>query len=154
MTETQTQDAVRSGSPDSAADRVADFYAAYIDAVPDGTDNLGSQLRSHFLTEDLQQRLAAWEGVLSAQAAVTHWEVRYHGSGAGRLFTKVTLAWGTGGPDAEHTVLAVHSGLSTRRGLQRGTGGRRTLGRRSRPTRVRLGTDPLGRSCVLVQAAV
>ncbi|MFE9610983.1 hypothetical protein [Streptomyces sp. NPDC006012] len=87
MTETQTQDAVRGGSPDSAADRMADFYGAYTDAVFDGTDDLSSQLRSHFLTKDLQQRLAAWgeinhaDGVLRAQDVSTHWEVRYHDSG-------------------------------------------------------------------------
>ncbi|MFL4908189.1 hypothetical protein ACJ6WF_34525 [Streptomyces sp. MMS24-I2-30] len=56
---------------------MADFYGAYIGAVCDGTDDLSSQLRSLFLTEDLQQRLAAWEevnhadGVLRAQDVPT-----------------------------------------------------------------------------------
>ncbi|MEC3956500.1 hypothetical protein VMT65_25930 [Nocardia sp. CDC153] len=111
--------AVREGSPDSAVDRVADFYAAYIDAVGDGTDDLGDELRAHYLTEDLRQRLAAWEeanhadGVLRAQDVPTHWETRYHDSGAGHLFSTVTLTWGTG-PDAGHTRLAVQSDLSTK----------------------------------------
>ncbi|MFJ9458439.1 hypothetical protein ACIRST_25540 [Kitasatospora sp. NPDC101447] len=121
MTDTDTQAgaAVRSGSLDSAVDRVADFYGAYIDAVSDGTDGLGDQLRAHYLTEDLRRRLAAWEeanhadGVLRAQDVPTRWEVRYHDSGAGHLFTTVTLTWGTG-PDAGHTRLAVQSDLSTK----------------------------------------
>ncbi|WP_053730844.1 hypothetical protein [Streptomyces sp. WM6378] len=119
MTETQTEQAVRGGSPDSAVDRVADFYGAYIDAVSDGTDDLGSQLRSHYLTEDLRQRLAAWEeanhadGVLRAQDVATRWEVKYRDSGGGVLSCTVTLTWGTG-PDAGQTQLAVRSDLSTK----------------------------------------
>ncbi|WP_236047976.1 hypothetical protein [Streptacidiphilus fuscans] len=110
---------VREGSPDSAVDRVADFYGAYIDAVSDGTDNLSHELRSHYLTHDFQHRLTVWEeanhadGVLRAQDVPTHWEVRYHDSGAGHLFTTVTLTWGTG-PHAAHTRLAVQSDLSTK----------------------------------------
>ncbi|WP_344077982.1 hypothetical protein [Streptomyces crystallinus] len=56
----------------------------------------------HYLTDDLRQRLAAWEeanhadGVLRAQDVPTQWEVRYHDSGAGHLFTTITLTWGTG----------------------------------------------------------
>ena len=121
MTETQRQTAVvRAGSPESAVDRVADFYAAYIDALFDGTDDLGDQLRTHHLTADLRQRLAAWEevnhadGVLRAQDVPTRWEVRYVDSGAGHLFTTVTLTWGSG-PDAGHTRLAVRSDLGTKR---------------------------------------
>ncbi|MDH6122909.1 hypothetical protein [Kitasatospora sp. GAS204B] len=119
MTTTQTTSAVRSGSPDSAVDRVADFYGAYIDAVSDGIDDLAEHLRAHYLTEDFRQRLAAWEetnhadGVLRAQDVPTHWEVTYQDSGAGHLFTTVTLTWGTG-PDASHTRLAVQSDLSTK----------------------------------------
>lgn len=123
MTDSQsiaTQDTTtRRGSPDSAVDRVADFYGAYVDAVFDGTDDLPEGLRSHYLTEDLRQRLAAWEeanhadGVLRAQDVPTHWEVRHHDHGAGHLFTTVTLTWGTG-PDAGHTRLAVRSDLSTK----------------------------------------
>ncbi|MBD0694249.1 hypothetical protein [Streptomyces sp. CBMA123] len=116
---TQPADAVRAGGPDSALDRVADFYGAYIDAVDDGTDDLSHGLRAHYLTEDLRRRLAAWEeadhadGVLRAQDVPTAWEVRYHDSGAGHLFTTVTLTWGTG-PDAGRTRLAVRSDLSTK----------------------------------------
>jgi hypothetical protein len=114
-----TQDIVRTGSPDSAVDRVADFYAAYIDTVSDGIDELGEQLRAHYLTEDLRQRLAAWEeanhadGILRAQDVPIAWQVRYHDSGAGHLFTTVTLTWGTGS-DAGITRLAIQSDLSTR----------------------------------------
>ncbi|KOV60542.1 hypothetical protein [Streptomyces sp. MMG1121] len=122
MPDSQTntaQDTVRSGSPDSAVDRVADFYGAYIDAVSDGTDDLSDELRAHYLTQDFRQRLAAWEeanhadGVLRAQDVPTRWEVRYFDSGAGHLFTTVTLTWGTG-PDAGHTQLSVQSDLSTK----------------------------------------
>ncbi|MEV7601164.1 hypothetical protein AB0O91_27745 [Kitasatospora sp. NPDC089797] len=119
MTDTEAGPTTRSGSPDSAVDRVADFYGAYIDAVSDGTDDLSDRLRAHYLTEDLRQRLAAWEeanhadGVLRAQDVPTAWEVQYHDSGAGHLFTTVTLTWGTG-PDAGHTRLAVQSDLSTK----------------------------------------
>ncbi|MEY9846542.1 hypothetical protein [Streptacidiphilus sp. MAP5-3] len=110
---------VRGGSPDSAAHRVADFYGAYVDAVSDGTDSLGHELRSHYLTRDFQHRLTVWEeanhadGVLRAQDVPTHWQVSYHDSGAGHLFTTVTLTWGTG-PHATHTRLAVQSDLSTK----------------------------------------
>ncbi|UJB44503.1 hypothetical protein [Streptomyces sp. A1-5] len=119
MPDDQTGDEARSGSPDSAVDRVADFYGAYIDAVSDGTDDLSTELRAHYLTEDFQQRLAAWEeanhadGVLRTQDVPTRWEVRYHDSGGGYLFTTVALTWGTG-PDAGHTRLAVQSHLSTK----------------------------------------
>ncbi|WP_329586529.1 hypothetical protein OG500_35900 [Kitasatospora sp. NBC_01250] len=119
MTDTQATTVTRSGSPDSAVDRVADFYGAYIDAVSDGTDDLSDQLRAHYLTQDLRQRLAAWEeanhadGVLRAQDVPTAWEVSYQDSGAGHLFTTVTLTWGTG-PDAGKTRLAVQSDLSTK----------------------------------------
>ncbi|MFE4976002.1 hypothetical protein ACFRAR_28340 [Kitasatospora sp. NPDC056651] len=51
--------------------------------------------------------------MLRAQDVPTRWEVRYHDSGAGHLFTTVTLTWGTG-PDAGHTRLAVQSDLSTK----------------------------------------
>ncbi|MFF2146726.1 hypothetical protein [Kitasatospora sp. NPDC058190] len=43
----------------------------------------------------------------------TRWQARYHDSGAGHLFTTVTLTWGAG-PDTGHTRPAVHSDLSTR----------------------------------------
>lgn len=98
---------------------MAHFYGAYIDAVFDGTDDLVEELRAHYLTEDLRQPLAAWEkvnhadGVLRAQNVPTHWEVRYHDTGAGHLFTTVTFTWGTG-PDAGHTQLAVQSDLATK----------------------------------------
>jgi hypothetical protein len=62
-------DLVRGGSPDSAVDRVADFYGAYIDAVSDGTDDLSGHLRAHYLTEDLRQRLAAWRKSITLMAS-------------------------------------------------------------------------------------
>lgn len=112
-------DPVRGGSPDSAVDRVADFYGAYIDAVSGDSGSLPESLRAYYLTQDLQQRLAVWEqthhadGVLRAQNVPTHWEVAYDNSGAGHLFTTVTLTWGTG-KSADHTRLAVQSDLSTK----------------------------------------
>ncbi|WP_316529620.1 hypothetical protein [Kitasatospora brasiliensis] len=118
-TDTQAGTPVREGGPETAVDRVADFYGAYIDAVSDATDDLGENLRAHYLTEDLRRRLAAWEeanhadGVLRAQDVPLHWEVRYHDSGAGHLFTTVTLTWGSGA-HAAHTRLAVQSDLATK----------------------------------------
>ncbi|MFE5588051.1 hypothetical protein [Kitasatospora sp. NPDC056531] len=50
--------------------------------------------------------------MLRAQDVPTRWEVRHHDSGAGRLFTTVTLAWGTG-PGAGRTRLAVRSDPGT-----------------------------------------
>ncbi|MEV5507952.1 hypothetical protein [Streptomyces orinoci] len=110
---------VRSGSPDSAVDRVANFYGAYIDAVSGGTGSLAGRLRSACLTQDLQRRLAVWEeanhadGVLRAQDVPTHWEVFYDNSATGHLFTRVVLTWGTG-PDATRTTLDVQSDLPTK----------------------------------------
>ncbi|MDX3384726.1 hypothetical protein PV682_25125 [Streptomyces niveiscabiei] len=112
-------DVIRTGSPESTVDRVADFYGAYIDAVYDGTDGLGRELRAHYLTEELRRRLADWEetnhadGVLRAQNVPLQWEVRYSDSGAGHAFTVVTLTWG-GGTDPERTRLAIQSDLATR----------------------------------------
>ncbi|MBH1938092.1 hypothetical protein I5Q34_28165 [Streptomyces sp. AV19] len=114
-----SENPVREGSPDSAVDRVADFYGAYIDAVFDGGDGLARELRAHYLTRDLRRRLAAWEeahqadGILRARDVPAHWAVGHHDAGAGHLFTTVTLTWGTG-PDAGRTRLAVQSDLSTR----------------------------------------
>ncbi|WP_416969513.1 hypothetical protein [Streptomyces sp. 4F14] len=112
-------DVIRSGSPESTVDRVADFYGAYIDAVYDGTDDLGAALRAHYLTQELRGRLAQWEetnhadGVLRAQNVPLQWEVRYSDSGAGHAFTVVTLTWDSG-TNPERTTLAVQSDLSTR----------------------------------------
>ena len=118
-THSRAFDVVRGGSPESAVDRVADFYGAYIDAVADGTDHLPDQLRAHYLTRDLQLRLEAWEkanhadGVLHAQDVPRHWEVRYHDAGAGHVFTTVILTWGSV-KHPTYTRLAVQSDLKSK----------------------------------------
>ncbi|RAG84990.1 hypothetical protein DN069_14135 [Streptacidiphilus pinicola] len=110
---------VRGGSPESAVDRVADFYGAYIDAVADGTDHLPDQLRAHYLTKNLQLELETWEktnhadGVLRAQDVPLHWEVRYHDAGAGHVFTTVMLTWGSA-KHPTYTRLMVASELHTK----------------------------------------
>ncbi|MFI6874570.1 hypothetical protein ACIBL6_14115 [Streptomyces sp. NPDC050400] len=117
--DTRPADVVRGGSPESAVDRVADFYGAYIDAVHDGTDRLPDQLRAHYLTRDLQRRLAGWEqanhadGVLRAQDVPRHWEVRNQGAGAGHVFSIVTLTWGSP-QHPTYTRIAVRSDLRTK----------------------------------------
>ncbi|GAA2375675.1 hypothetical protein GCM10010246_83280 [Streptomyces cuspidosporus] len=52
----------RSGAAESAFDHVANFYGAYIDARGSASEELGQELRRHYLTADLRGRLAAWEG--------------------------------------------------------------------------------------------
>ncbi|MDX6316068.1 MAG: hypothetical protein QOF44_5532, partial [Streptomyces sp.] len=94
---------VRSGNTTSPTDRVANFYGAYIDAVHDsGRSRLGGELRNHYLTGKLQQRLATWEqhnpadGVRRAQNVPTAWAVKYDKSDAGHLWSLVRLTWGNG----------------------------------------------------------
>lgn len=115
----KAESVVRAGGPQSATDRVADFYGAYIDAVWDtGTDHLSTDLRAHYLTTGLQKKLATWEaaqhadGVLRAQDVPTAWRVTYAGSGAGHAFTTVRLTWGGVGHET-YTTLKVQSDLST-----------------------------------------
>ncbi|MFB7634166.1 hypothetical protein ACFC0M_24915 [Streptomyces sp. NPDC056149] len=114
------EDTIRIGSLDSAVDRVASFFGAYVDTVFNGTDPfLAKRLRAHYLTHDLQCRLAAWEetnpadGVLRAQRLPTKWDVRYRNSDAVRALTTVTLAWDVG-PEAGSTQLVVESELRTK----------------------------------------
>jgi hypothetical protein len=110
---------VRGGAPDSALDRVADFYGAYIDAVAGSHSATAKLLRSDYLTHSLQTRLAVWEernhadGVLRAQDTPSRWDVTYQGSGAGHMWTLVTLTWGTGS-HATTSKLSVQSDLATR----------------------------------------
>jgi len=111
----------RTGSPDSALSRVADFYGAYTDAVDDpGTGHLDRQLRRHFLTRDLRRHLARWEernhadGVLRAQDVPYRWRVTYDGSGAGHTWALVTFTWSPR-KDAEVSRLAVQTDLRTKR---------------------------------------
>jgi hypothetical protein len=112
---------VRSGSPESAVDRVADFYGAYIDAVWDtDSGHLADDLRGHYLTPALQQRIADWEaanhadGVLFAQDVPTAWQVTYAGSGAGHTFTTVRLTFGEPG-HATYQTIDVQSDLATKK---------------------------------------
>jgi len=109
----------REGSPSSIVDRVADFYGAYIDAVVGVHPKLQHVLRADYLTKSFEKRLTAWEkrnhadGVLRAQDNPSHWAVSYHDSGAGHVFTTVTLTWGTGAHPLT-TRLAVQSDSSTK----------------------------------------
>ncbi|MFI9510317.1 hypothetical protein [Nocardia sp. NPDC052566] len=93
-------DVVRAGRPDSAIDRVADFYGAYIDALSDGAEDLAERLRGQYLTEDFRKRLTtpghSVDDVLHSRDVPTGWEVHYVDSGAGFVFMKVTLTWGAG----------------------------------------------------------
>jgi hypothetical protein len=113
---------VRSGSPTSAVDRVADFYGAYIDAVYDAGRNrrLANDLRDFYLTRQLRERLATWEqrnhadGVLRAQNVPIAWAVKYDNSAAGHVFSYVRLTW-SDGPQRTYTYLSVQSDLATKK---------------------------------------
>ncbi|OMI35392.1 hypothetical protein [Streptomyces sparsogenes] len=115
-----TVPADRSGAAESAFDHVANFYGAYIDARGSASEELGQELRRHYLTADLRRRLAAWEGrhatdgVLRAQGVPTAWKVSYGDSAMGHTWTRVRLAWGTGEHPA-YTYLSVRSDLATKR---------------------------------------
>ncbi|MGP4000960.1 hypothetical protein [Streptomyces sp. 8N706] len=112
----------RGGSPESAVDRVAHFYGAYVDIVHDAEgDSLADALRDRYLTSGLRNRLANWErehphadGVLRARGVPTTWEVTPDSSGAGHTWTTVRLAWG---PEhaRRYSCLEIQSDLSTRR---------------------------------------
>lgn len=112
---------VRSGSTESAVDRVADFYGSYLDAVHDeGRGKLAEALRAHYLTAELQARLDHWErqehadGVLRAKDAPRAWRVTYNDGAMGRAWSRVRLTWGS--PDhPSHTQLLVTSDLDTLR---------------------------------------
>ncbi|MFG2786340.1 hypothetical protein [Streptomyces sp. NPDC048419] len=89
-----------SGKPSDNVTRIANFYGAYIDAVTDeDSGNLGTALRSHYLTAGFQKELAAWEetehadGVLRAQNVPLSWKVTDNGSTANRTEAVVTLTW-------------------------------------------------------------
>jgi hypothetical protein len=112
--------AVHTGSL-STYDRVADFYGAYIAAVYDsGHGRFASAVRSHYLTAGLRTRLATWEhahdadGVLRAQGVPTAWKVTYDATGAGHVFSRVTLTWGSTRA-ASYTYLTVQSDSASRR---------------------------------------
>lgn len=114
-----TVPADRSGAADSAFDHVANFYGAYVDARGFASEELGQELRRHYLTADLRRRLAEWEGrhaadgVLRAQGVPTAWKVSYGDSAMGHTWTRVRLAWGTGKHPA-YTYLSVRSDLATK----------------------------------------
>jgi len=117
---------VKTGSPVTTIDRVADFYGAYIDAVYDTGRGrrLATELRKFYLTAGLQRSLAAWErgnhadGVLRAQNAPTAWAVKYDSSGDGHLWSLVRLTWGTGtwgtGAERTYSYFRVQSDIHTR----------------------------------------
>ncbi|WP_438295506.1 hypothetical protein [Streptomyces sp. HUAS TT7] len=111
---------VRGGSPQSALDRVADFYGAYIDVLYDsGHSPLADSLRDHYLTTDLRSSLARWEashhqdGVLQAKDIPIAWSVAYNDSGMGHCWSLVTLTWQDGN-HTHRTRLMVQSDLATR----------------------------------------
>ncbi|WP_435125897.1 hypothetical protein [Actinacidiphila sp. bgisy144] len=112
--------AARSGDPQSTADRVADFYGAYIDVVWDArNDDLRNGLREHYLTTGFQKTLAAWEaaqhadGVLRAQDSPIGWQVTPDGTDAGHAFSTVRLSWGNPSHPG-YTYLKVRSDLATK----------------------------------------
>ncbi|MDT3397125.1 hypothetical protein RKE29_10785 [Streptomyces sp. B1866] len=112
---------VRGGSTGSAADRVADFFGAYLDALHDsGRGRLAQDLRRHYLTAGFRHRLVVWErdhggvdGVLRTRQVPTSWEVAYEDSAMGRVWTRVRLSSGEPGHPV-HTYLSVRSDLATR----------------------------------------
>ncbi|MFH8404266.1 hypothetical protein ACH4FX_05745 [Streptomyces sp. NPDC018019] len=111
----------RSGSTESAVDRVADFYGGYLDAVHDeGRGALAEALRTHYLTPELRARLADWErrehadGVTRAQDAPRAWRVTYNDSAMGRAWTRVRLTFGSAA-QPRYTHLLVTSDLNTLR---------------------------------------
>ncbi|MEU7137036.1 hypothetical protein [Streptomyces sp. NPDC046261] len=107
------------GSPSSVTDRVAAFYGAYVDARSGTPDTiLADALRSHFLTKEFRDRLAAWEreneadGAFRAQNAPRAWRVTYDNSGAGHTWTRVRLTWGDE-KKPTYTYLSVQSDTSS-----------------------------------------
>lgn len=111
---------VHEGSPSSATDRVAAFYGAYVDARSGTPDTvLADALRSHFLTGEFRDRLAAWErgndadGVFRAQNVPRAWRVTYDNSGAGHTWTRVRLTWGDE-KKPTYTHLSVQSDTSSK----------------------------------------
>ncbi|MFH8746350.1 hypothetical protein ACH4GK_13390 [Streptomyces rimosus] len=117
----QAEVPARSGSTESAVDRVANFYGSYLDAVHDqGRGTLAEALRAHYLTPELRAHLANWErrehadGVLRAQDAPRAWRVTYNDSAMGRAWTRVRLTFGSV-EHPRHTHLLVTCDLNTLR---------------------------------------
>ncbi|MDI3404313.1 hypothetical protein [Streptomyces cavernicola] len=108
------------GSPGNVAERVAHFYAAYVDVASDRGGAVGGELRKFYLTSELRTRLAEWEqqheadGVLRAQNVPSAWKVTPGDSGMGHTWSTVRLTWGKG-QDRMYTYLAVQSDLATRK---------------------------------------
>lgn len=110
-----------SGGPGPVYERVAHFYAAYIDVANDPGDNtVARELRKFYLTSDLRKRLLKWEqqneadGILRAQNVPSAWKVTPGDSGMGHTWSTVRLTWGTG-EDRTYTYLEVQSDLATRK---------------------------------------
>ncbi|MFM9370257.1 hypothetical protein [Streptomyces sp. Da 82-17] len=117
----QAQKQGYSGSPGNVAERVAHFYAAYVDVANDhGGGAATGELRKFYLTPELRTRLAKWEqqheadGVLRAQNVPSAWKVTPGDSGMGHTWSTVRLTWGKG-QDRTYTYLAVQSDLATRK---------------------------------------
>ncbi|KAB1139876.1 hypothetical protein F7R91_38245 [Streptomyces luteolifulvus] len=111
----------REGSPQSAVDRVADFYGAYIDVLYDsGRGQLANSLRGHFLTSGLRHNLVRWEavhhkdGVLRGKGVPIAWKVVYNDSGMGHCRSRVALTWQDSADRVRRTHLLIQSDLATR----------------------------------------
>ncbi|KOV56166.1 hypothetical protein [Streptomyces sp. MMG1121] len=110
------------GDPRNAAQHVADFYGAYIDAVWATDDKsagpAAKALRGFYLTAAAQKKVAAFEkkehadGILFAQSVPVKWQVAYTGSGAGHATSRVTLTW-SDGKHPEISRIDVQSDLKT-----------------------------------------
>ncbi|MFI6245597.1 hypothetical protein [Streptomyces sp. NPDC051016] len=89
-----------SGSPADNITRIADFYGAYIDAEadPDGSGDLPTALRAHYIDPTYLKKVAAWEdrehadGVLRAQNTPLKWKVTDNGT-AHHTEAVITLTW-------------------------------------------------------------
>ncbi|MDI3387010.1 hypothetical protein QIS99_12490 [Streptomyces sp. B-S-A8] len=113
-----------SGGPKNVAERVAHFYAAYVDVAYSANDladdSAATELRKFYLTSELRSRLAKWEqqneadGVLMAQNVPSAWKVTPGDSGMGHTWSTVRLTWGSG-QDRTYTYIAVQSDLATRK---------------------------------------
>ncbi|MDI3422998.1 hypothetical protein [Streptomyces luteolus] len=113
-----------SGGPRNVAERVAHFYAAYVDVAYSADDladdTAATELRKFYLTSELRSRLAKWEqqneadGVLMAQNVPSAWKVTPGDSGMGHTWSTVRLTWGSG-QDRTYTYIAVQSDLATRK---------------------------------------
>ncbi|MFC5721721.1 hypothetical protein ACFP1Z_16230 [Streptomyces gamaensis] len=78
------------------------FYKDYRRAIERRDPVTAKEVRTKYLTQDLNRRLDAWaklheaDPVFRAQNAPPAWSVRYEGSGAGHATVILTERWGHG----------------------------------------------------------